>query len=99
MIRYKLSTQAGEVHITVDSEQPHKVAPIQYEGEPRAILAVKRWLTYETGADGREIGEWAAPADLKTAMQKNGAGGFSPALLEESMGVRLKVVSDAEGGG
>jgi hypothetical protein len=99
LIRYKLSTQVGEVHVSVDSEQPHKVAPIVYEGTSQAVLTVKRWLTYERGADGREIGEWAAPSDLKTAMKKNGASGFSPSLLEESMGFKAPLPGEADGGG
>jgi hypothetical protein len=99
MIRYKLTTKAGDVLVSVDSEQPHKVAPIHYDGEPRAVLLVKRWLSYETGADGRIIGDWCAPADLKATMSKNGAGAFSPSLEEEQMGMKKKVATDAEGGG
>jgi hypothetical protein len=99
MIRYKLSTKDGEVLVSVDSEQAHKVAPIHYDGDARAVLAVRRWLTYEIGLDGREIGEWCAPSDLKSVMGKNGAGAFKPALLEEKMGGPSKKNSDAEGGG
>ena len=99
MIRYKLTTKAGDVTVSVDSEQPHKVAPIHYEGDPRAVMMVKRWLSYEIGADGRVIGDWCAPADLKFTMTKNGAGAFSPNLEEEQMGVKKRSAADSEGGG
>lgn len=99
MIRYKLTTKAGDVFVSLDSEQPNKVAPIQYEGDPSAILQVKRWLAYETGVDGRIIADWCAPADLKSVMNKNGAGGFSPTLVEEQMGLIKKAVSGDDAGG
>lgn len=99
MIRYKLSTKAGDVLVSCDSEQPHKVAPIVYQGEPRAVLTVKRWLSYETGADDRIIGDWCAPADLKFAMAKSAANTFGPQLELEEMGLKKRVASDSEGGG
>src|SRR5262245_45571441 len=99
MIRYKLTTKAGEVFVSLDSEQPNKVAPIRYEGDPRAIMSVKRWLAYETGNDGRVIADWCAPADLKSVMGKNGARAFSPALVEEQMGIKKQAAGDEEGGG
>ena len=99
MIRYKLTTKSGDVLVTVDSEQPHKVAPIHYDGDPRAVLLVKRWLAYEVGADGRVIADWCAPADLKFAMNKSGAGAFSPKLEHEQMGIRIKSGVETEGGG
>jgi hypothetical protein len=99
MIRYKLSTPEGEVFVSLDSEQPNKVAPLHYQGAPQGVMLVKRWLHYETGALGHQIGDWAAPLDLKAAMNKAGAKRFSPALVEEQMGARGNKKSDHEGGG
>lgn len=99
MIRYKLSTKIGDVLVSCDSEQQHKVAPILYQGDPRAVLAVKRWLAYEIGADDRIIGDWCAPADLKAAMAKSGASGFAPQLELEEMGLRHRKAAESEGGG
>jgi hypothetical protein len=99
MIRYKLTTKAGEVFVSLESEQPNKVAPIRYEGDPRAVMLVKRWLAYEIGTDGRVIADWCAPADLKSVMSKNGAGTFAPSLVEEQMGLRKVAATEAEGGG
>lgn len=100
MIAYKLTTKDGEVTISVDSEQPHKVAPIEYQGLEKAILTVKRWLYYETGSYGQQIADWAAPADLKAAMGKPGSRPFAPTLLEETMGtLNRSAGADPESGG
>jgi hypothetical protein len=90
MIRFKLQTQQGEVQVALDSEAPHKVAPIEYTGDARGIMTVKRWLFYEKGAIGQPIGDWAAPLDLKIAMQSPAAKKFSPTLLEETTGAVRK---------
>jgi hypothetical protein len=97
MIRFKLQTKAGEVEVELDSEQPNKVSPIEYKGDERGILAVKRWLFYEQGAIGQQIGDWAAPADLKVAMQSPNAKKFSPVLLEETTGLRKSNSTPSEG--
>ena len=99
MIRYKLSTPEGEVFVSLESEQPNKVAPLAYQGTPQGVMLVKRWLHYETGAFGHQIGDWAAPLDLKAAMSHPGAKRFSPALVEEQMGALATKKSDLEGGG
>lgn len=99
MIRYKLMTQHGEVVVTCDSGQPNRESPLRFVGSDMAVLAVRRWLVYETGACGHPIGEWAAPNDLKVAMGRPGSRGFSPVLLEEVMGQVNGARVDAEGGG
>jgi hypothetical protein len=99
MIRYKLTTPDGEVVVALDSEQPNKVAPIAYQGTPNGVMVVKRWLHYETGAYGHQIGDWTAPIDLKAAMRKPSAKRFSPELIEEVLGVAARSKTDGEGGG
>ena len=83
--------------ISLDSEQPHKVAPLRYDGPDKAILSAKRWLHYETGFCGQQIADWAAPADLKTAMAKPGAKIFAPVLVEEQMSMKKALSTDSEG--
>src|SRR5215472_4714300 len=90
MIRFKLKTAEGDVEVALDSEQPNKVAPIEYRGHEKGILRVKRWLFYEKGLLGQQIGDWCAPSDLKTAMQSAGARAFAPALVEEKIGAPRK---------
>lgn len=98
MIQFKLNTPSGEILVGLDSEQPHKVAPISYSGDPHGILAVKRWLVYERGALGQEMGEWAAPIDLKAAMGRASAKPFAPALVEERMGPRQHTANEPSEG-
>src|SRR5438094_516226 len=86
MIRYKLNTSNGEVVVSLDSEQPHKVAPLRYEGHPDSVRLVKRWLFYANGVYGQQIADWCAPSDLRSAVESPGAERFAPVLIEETTG-------------
>lgn len=91
MIRYKLKTPDGDVDLSLDSEQPNKVSPLVLEGEPRAVMALKRWLHKETGAYGHTLGDWTTPLDLETALRKPSAAKFAPELVERVLGGPAKV--------
>jgi hypothetical protein len=98
MIRFKLKTVDGDVEVALDSEQPNKVAPIDYRGHEKGVLQVKRWLFYEKGLLGQQIGDWCAPSDLKAAMQSANAKRFNPSLVEEVMGgARKSATGPSEG--
>jgi hypothetical protein len=97
MIRFRLKTPDGDVEVALDSEQPNKVAPIEYSGHEKAILTVKRWLFYARGALGNQIADWCAPSDLRAAMQTAEAKRFAPQLVEETMGMKRKVDAESEG--
>lgn len=84
MIRFRLNTADGDVVVSLDSEQPKKFAPIEYEGPRRGVLLAKRWLSNETGAVGAAIGDWATPEELKAAMRSPKAKVFGPTVLEET---------------
>lgn len=102
MLRYKLTTAHGDVLIALDGGQPNRISPIAYDGSPRAILTIKRWLHYEVGAYGHPIGDWTTPVDLKAAMASGRAKAFSPVLLEETrpdgaQTARAATKTDSEG--
>jgi hypothetical protein len=97
MLRFRLKTPDGDVEVALDSEQPHKVAPIEYTGHEGGVLAVKRWLFYEKGFVGQQIADWCAPIDLKMVMQTPGAKRFSPILVEETMRTPKAAQGPSEG--
>lgn len=87
---YRLYTVAGVVEVTVRAESPVGLAPISYQGNPKAVQTVREWLSEERGLTGHILGEFTSPVDLQYVLESPAAGVYSPELLE---GTQLKNVS------
>jgi hypothetical protein len=79
MLRYQL---AGDVTISLNSNDPNKSANIQIEGDEKVVALVRDRLLRSYGAFGHMIRETTTPIDLNAALKSDDFKEFRPQIVE-----------------
>jgi hypothetical protein len=83
MMRYRVTLGPKRiVYVVLRSDHPDGFAPIELEGHPTDVEAVKQRLFVSHGIDGHLIEEKTTPVDLDVAMKGKWLRECSPERLE-----------------
>ncbi|MCK5687924.1 hypothetical protein KAI87_01580 [Myxococcota bacterium] len=82
MMIYKLTSDAGEVLVRLNTTDPESTVILEFEGPEDAIEAVQYDVEMSDGAFGHQLGDATTPIDLHAAMLSERLAHFSPELIE-----------------
>jgi hypothetical protein len=68
MIKFRLRTPDGDVHVSLGTTKKNEPAPIVFDGDPKAVALAKEWIVNALDDRGYAIGSTTTPHRLRWAM-------------------------------